>query len=194
MSNEGSVSNWINGVKDGDPNAAEAIWERYFSQVVNLAKRKIGKNQSGIKDEEDIALSVFAKFFKAAERGRLPMLKDRDGLWRLLFAFTLRKLTDAHRYESRRKRRDPKSATIHFGDLASFTEFVGDTPPPDVAAMMADDLRTLLEGLKSERQREVVMLKLGGATNEEIADDQACSVRTVERILQEIRRSRVWSS
>jgi hypothetical protein len=42
-------------------------------------------------DEEDVALSAFDNFCRAAEHGRFPDLADRDDLWQLLLVLTDRK-------------------------------------------------------------------------------------------------------
>ena len=42
MSSDGSVSRWINGLKAGDIEAAQRLWERYADQLIRLARRKLG--------------------------------------------------------------------------------------------------------------------------------------------------------
>ena len=42
-------------------------------------------------DEEDIAISAFRSFCDRAGKGQFPDLADRDHLWRVLFAITVRK-------------------------------------------------------------------------------------------------------
>ena len=36
-----SSTQWINGLKEGDSNAAEKLWERYYQEVVRLARRRL---------------------------------------------------------------------------------------------------------------------------------------------------------
>ena len=188
MSSEGSVSKWIVGVKEGDPNSEEALWARYYSQIVDLARRKMTRRPQ-LKNEEDIAVSVFAKFFAAAKSGRLRHLTDRDGLWRLLFKITQRKLTDSYRYETRTKRQPSNGKTVSLDELDCGQVAGGRVPAPEFAALMAEELQQLLDSLPTERSQNVVILKLAGATNEEIADELGCTVRTVERTFQRIRDS-----
>src|SRR5262249_41024371 len=74
----GSVSHWLGRLQAGDPAAAQKLWERYFEQLVRLARKRFqGKKPRGA-DEEDVALSAFDSFCRGAQEGRSPQLGDRD--------------------------------------------------------------------------------------------------------------------
>ena len=36
----GSVTRWIGGLRAGDGEAAQALWERYFDRLVRLARKR----------------------------------------------------------------------------------------------------------------------------------------------------------
>jgi hypothetical protein len=40
MSSEGSVSRWLGQLQAGDAAAAQPLWERYFGQLVQLARTR----------------------------------------------------------------------------------------------------------------------------------------------------------
>ncbi len=63
----GSVTRWVGGVQAGKADAAHALWERYFAQLVNLARRRLAsaRHARAVEDEEDAALSAFASFCAA---------------------------------------------------------------------------------------------------------------------------------
>ena len=82
MSSGDSISRFIQQVKEGDDEAAAAIWEHCFAELVQLARRKLIVRRDPMADEEDIAISVFESFCRAAEAGRFADLKDREGLGR----------------------------------------------------------------------------------------------------------------
>ncbi len=107
MSAEGSVSNWIGQLKAGDREAIQQLWERYAQRLVALARARLGGAPRRAADEEDVALSAFHSFCRAAERGRFPRLLDRDNLWRLLVVLTSRKASHLVRHERRQKRHAP---------------------------------------------------------------------------------------
>src|SRR5215471_12724816 len=83
-SEKGSVTAWLAKFKGGDAEAVRPIWQRYFQDLVRHARRKLGPGPHTFGDEEDVAVSAFASFCRAVERGRFPRLDDRDDLWKVL--------------------------------------------------------------------------------------------------------------
>ena len=75
-------------LKQGDADAAQRLWERYFARLVQLAHNKLGSLPRGAADAEDVALSAFASFCQASEDSRFPRLNDRADLWQLLVMLT----------------------------------------------------------------------------------------------------------
>ena len=69
---ETSVTQWIDRLKAGDPDAAQELWERYFRRLVGLARKKLRAAPRRAADEEDVALSAFDSFCRGAEQGRFP--------------------------------------------------------------------------------------------------------------------------
>jgi DNA-directed RNA polymerase specialized sigma24 family protein len=189
----GSVSGWIDLLKAGDSDAAQPLWERYFHRLVALARSKLPEMHRRAADEEDVALSAFDSFCRGAEAGRFPQLADRNDLWRLLFTLTARKAFDQMRDENRLKRGGGavlgQSALAACGgaDGGDFEWFVGREPSPESAAMVAEECRRLLMGLKSDELRSIAVWKMEGFTNEEIAVKLSCATTTVERKLQRFR-------
>src|SRR5262249_38481019 len=104
MSSDGSVTHWIGQLQAGNPATAQPLWERYFQQLVRLARKKLQGSPRRAADEEDVALSAFDSFCRAAEAHRFPNLADRDDLWRLLVVLTARKALHQSRDECRLKR------------------------------------------------------------------------------------------
>ena len=66
-------------------------------------------------------------------------------------------------------------------------QVLDDAPTPEFAALMAEQCRSLLERLDDPGLQTLAIAKMDGSTNEEIAAEQNCSVRTVERRLRLIR-------
>jgi DNA-directed RNA polymerase specialized sigma24 family protein len=65
-------------------------------------------------------------------------------------------------------------------------------PTPKFAAIMVEECRGLLGRLRDDSLRALALLRLEGFTNEEVAQRLGCSLRTVARKMELIRRS--WSS
>src|SRR5271166_2747809 len=104
MESPGSVTLWIDQLKAGAREAAQPLWDRYFHQLVQRIRRRLAAGSPRGADEEDVALSAFKSFYRAAENGRFPQLNDRDDLWQLLLVLTDRKTCDLMQLERRQRR------------------------------------------------------------------------------------------
>jgi RNA polymerase sigma factor (sigma-70 family) len=194
MSSSGSVSGWIAQLREGDQEAAQQLWERYFRRLVGLARGQLANGPKRMADEEDVALSAFASFCRRLEEGYFPRLTDRDELWSLLVTITQRKALALRKREHRQKRGGGHvrgdSALLLAEGAHGWAEVLSREPTPAFAAEMADQYRRLLGLLDSDEQRRIVQWKLEGYTNAEIAERLGCVVVTVERRLRLIRA--IW--
>jgi DNA-directed RNA polymerase specialized sigma24 family protein len=186
---EGSVTRWIAPLRAGDEAAAGALWRRYFARLVALARARLLRAPRRAADEEDVALSAFHSFCRAAGHGRFPKLDDRDDLWRLLVVLTTRKAAHLVR-DGGRLKRCGQPAGPGADDPVDLELIVGEEPSPEFVAEGAEECRRLLERLDDETLRAVAVWKLEGYTNEEIAAKLGCVPRTVERKLRLIRE--IW--
>jgi RNA polymerase sigma factor (sigma-70 family) len=192
MASEGSITHWFREASAGNSTAAEALWQRYYPELIRLARQRLRGIRSGIADEEDVVLNAMDSFFEAARQGRFPDLADRDDLWRLLHRMTARKVVDLKRRETRQRRgggRVRRESDLRGADSAepALADVIGDVPTPEFAAIMAEQCQRLLEGLSRPNLQAVAIAKMQGYTNREIAEQLECSVRTVERELVLIR-------
>jgi DNA-directed RNA polymerase specialized sigma24 family protein len=191
VASEGSVTQWLDLLKGGDPVAAQRLWERYFQSLVRLARKKLqGAAPRGV-DEEDVALSAFDSFCRGAEAGRFPRLDDRDNLWRLLVVLTAHKISKLLRDERRLKRGGkllalPLSAGSD-SHATGLQQVLSREPTPQFAAQVAEEYQRLLARLGDRELEAVALWKMEGYTNGEIAAKLDYTVRTVERKLRIIR-------
>ena len=183
MPDTGSISVWIGRLKSGDREAVQPLWERYFGLLVRQARQRL-RGATRVADEEDVALSAFDSFCRNAEAGRFPDLSDRDGLWRLLAAFTLRKAAHHVRDADRRKRGGGVAADTPPGGLE---ELLGREPDPALAAEVADECGRLLAALADDDLRRVALLRMDGHSVEEVAAAVGVAPRSVKRKLAIIR-------
>ena len=192
MSAGGSVTHWFEQIREGDSMAARAIWERYYPELVRLAREKLRGTPRRVADEEDVATSAMKSFILAAQKGRFPDLADRHDLWRLLLQMTARKVVDLKRRETRQRRGGGRvRGESGFGDAddrAALAEVIGNAPTPEFAAMMTEQCQRRLERLDDPELEALAVAKLEGYKNEEIAERFGCSVRTIERRLRLIRK------
>jgi DNA-directed RNA polymerase specialized sigma24 family protein len=186
----GSVTCWIAQLQAGEQAAAGPLWGRYFERLVALARVRLLRAPRRAADEEDVALSAFHSFCRAAEQGRFPKLDDRDDVWRLLVVLTTRKAAHLIRDARRLKRGGAVSPGRAGDEEVDLDLLVGEEPAPEFVAEVAEESRRLLNLLDDDTLRSIVIWKLEGYTNPEIAVKLACVPRTVERKLRLIRA--IW--
>ena len=117
------------------------------------------------------------------QANRFPDLTDRDSLWPLLVTITARKAISEQRRQLAGRR--TRNLECSLNDLR---DFIGIEPSPDFAVEVADELERLVKSLGDASLRQIVEKKIAGFTNDEIAEELGCSVRTVIRKLVRIRR------
>jgi RNA polymerase sigma factor (sigma-70 family) len=195
MNADDSITVWLEEVKSGDREAARRLWERYFPLLVRLAHKRLADVPRRLEDEEDVALSVFESFCRAADGGRFPHVTNRESLWRLLCRITHFKAVDL----VRRSQAAMGDANVRgeSGFQGSGTSVIQPIAPhakvettADCAAMVADEVQRLLQMLPEEDLRTIAVAKMDGYTNQEIAERLGCAERTIERRLKYIRA--IW--
>jgi DNA-directed RNA polymerase specialized sigma24 family protein len=196
MTASGDVTQWIRQLQGGDRDVVQKLWENYFSGLVGLARRKLGTIPRRAADEEDVALSAFDSFCRAAEQGRFPRLEDRDDLWQVLVMITTRKAADliVHEGRDRRDWRRVQGLPEANGDASGsiLRTLIGQQPDPGFAAEVADEFERLLARLPDDELRQIALRKLEGYRNDEIAGQFDLAPATVERRLRLIRKH--WAS
>ncbi|MGO8746352.1 MAG: ECF-type sigma factor [Thermoguttaceae bacterium] len=193
------VTQWIAKLGQGDSQAAAVVWERYFAKLVEFARRQLGPVPRRVADEEDVALSAMKSFCQGMAEHRFEQIQDRDGLWKLLVTITARKACAQRRRHFARKR---GGGRIRGESLFARTDpeegrdegigaVLGREPTPELAAMVAEDCRRMLDRLGDETLRLVARQTLEGYSTAEIAAKIGCSQRSVQRKLDTIRE--IWS-
>lgn len=191
MDADDSVTRWIGRLETGDQEAARRLWERYFHSLVRLARQRLRHVPRQVSDEEDVALSAFHAFCHALSDKRMPAVRDRDDLWRILALIVVGKSIDQRRRQFSLKR-GAGEAILNFDDLdpAQMEAIIGREPDPALAVELTEELQTLLNRLPDDQLQQMALRKLDGETNEEIAAHTGTSLRTVARRLTVIRR--IW--
>jgi RNA polymerase sigma factor (sigma-70 family) len=195
MPSHGSVTQWIGQLKAGDEAAAARLWRRYAGPLAALARKTIRGVPRGMGDEEDVVLEALNSVFRCAKEGRFSQLLDREDLWQLMVVITFRKALHLVAY-AHRDRRDPRKVQQAAGPAgddsavgpAAIEDLLSREPDPALVAELADQCQVLLDKLGDDELRTIVMWKVDGFTNVEIAAQLGCARATVERRLQLSRR------
>jgi DNA-directed RNA polymerase specialized sigma24 family protein len=178
----GSVTTWLDGVKNHSDEAAQGLWNRYFAQLVPLARRQLRGLGRDV-DEEDVALSALKSAMIGVQNNRFPDLLDRTGLWPLLVTITMRKAVNELKRQ-RAKKRDRAAEQ----SMADWQLIGGSEPAPDFALRLAEAIQTLVHDLGDPTLQTIAQRKLEGYSNDDIAQELQVSTRTVVRKLARIRQ------
>lgn len=191
-----SVTLLIHRLKEGDRQAPDGIWSRYFANLVDHARNRLRALPSRVTDEEDVALSALNSFFEGAKRQRFPDLNSRDDLWKLLLVITARKATAARRKAYAAKRPDAHFVSTSHGRTEEEADWlqqaVGAEPTPEAIVMFSDELQRLLQSLPNDEVRQIAHWKLEGLTNLEIAVKLNTYEEKVRRKIEVIRSLWKW--
>ena len=60
MSGDEPVTCWLRQLEAGDEDAARLLWQRYYRELVELARARFGTTPRRVADEEDVALKRVA--------------------------------------------------------------------------------------------------------------------------------------
>lgn len=195
MAESGSVSRWIDELKNGNDDAARQIWGRYVERLIRIAHSKLIHSPKRMADEEDVVNRAFMAFLEGVELGRFQRLSDRDDLWQILVMLTERQAIDqtraeraikrgAHRLNGQASRKNDEYA---FSELDNIRD---PSPTPSFALQTSEELGILLSRLENEELQGIALAKLEGLTNREIAEKIERAECTVERKLKLIRE--IW--
>src|SRR6476469_7497280 len=104
MSADEAVTRWLRQREARDQDAARLLWQRYYRELVELARARLGQTPRRMADAEDIALSVLRCLYEGATKGQFAAVINRQELWQLLATITIRKVIDHQRLLKKQKR------------------------------------------------------------------------------------------
>lgn len=179
-----SVSIWIEAAKNGDEKAGQALFERYFNQLVNLSRTRVQRKRR-VEDEEDAAIQAMHSFLAGISDGKYSQVNDRSALWPLLVDIVIKNSKKQLRKQYAAKRNDVAVG----GESVFFNASDGNKQIADYAMFEADEYDSieLIEILQkvreqlSDTEREIFELKLQQKSNREIAEILGRPSRTIDR-------------
>jgi RNA polymerase sigma factor (sigma-70 family) len=178
---------WLDRLRASDPSAANELWQRLLSRLLEMAQARLRGASRRVSDEEDIALEAFAALLRGVQSGRLRF-DDRDDLAAVLFTLVRRVTASRLREQGRIKR---GGGTVR-GDSAlscPAAEPPDETPSAEELAVVHDEVRRLLTALPDDELRQILLWRLEGHTCGEIADRLGWATPTIERRLRIIRQT-----
>jgi len=165
MVSDGSVTRLIQLLRTGDREerdlAARLIWERYFRDLLELARNNLNRRIRRREDEEDVLQSMYKSFCLRQQRGEFD-LAGRDALWKLLVTITLRKARNAANKQAMDKRDIARERTLPAGDETrsphwALEQMDAAGPSPAEAAVLNEALERRLEVLADPELRQTAL-------------------------------------
>jgi RNA polymerase sigma factor (sigma-70 family) len=183
----GDLEALLSRLRAGDAKAAEWVWSECYPKLAQVAQRRLSRHLVAA-DGEDVAASAMRTFYRRMSMGQFPSIADVHDLWALLTTLTVRKANDLRKREYASKRDSARTTRDH--DLLQGIPV--NAPTAEMLAYFGETLERLLDPL-DEQQRDVLLLRLQGLRNDEIASQVGISQRTVERWISQVRKQwRDW--
>ena len=164
-------------LRGGDPEAAGELFARYAQRLTALAEQQLSRKLAARLDGADVVQSVFRTFFRRSAAGEFRIDSSAE-LWRLLVQITLQKARAYGRQHTAGVR--DVAAEEPGGGAAFLREIVAHEPGPEEAAVLIDQIETLLRGLPP-LYCDLLQLRLEGYSVSDTATRLGVSRRTVHR-------------
>lgn len=169
-----SLSDLINRLRDGQEEAFEAVFSKYFNRLVSLATRKMSGLNLVPRSGEDIALSAMKSFCLGLRENRIDLDNEKD-IWGFLFLITVRKACGERRKILSKKR--GFGQTVIAENFAATDDESGriesvitDDSVPELALELAELADELVDFVASKPiYREIIQMRMENYSIEEIA-------------------------
>ncbi|QDT49132.1 RNA polymerase sigma factor [Symmachiella dynata] len=172
--------------EQGDEKAADEIFERYLLRLTALARSRLSNEIQTVVDPEDVVQSAYRTFFCNAGQRSYTLSRGGD-LWRLLAAITVHKVLRQVEFHQAQKRSIGAVRSIGGSSWSIRPEIIARDPSPEEALAIAEELEDLMRQLRPKYQ-VILELRLKGESVEDIAAATGRTTRTVQRVMQGIRK------
>lgn len=189
ISSSESVSEWLVQAREGNADALQKLWSRYFKRLTRYASARIPNALQAKRDGEDCAIEAFQSMLAGIREGRLDGINSRDELWILLTVIAGRRVASHIEEESRDKRRSGESLRLEAMAFGS-NSVVDDEDGPALLVELEETIQRLFDLLSGQHVHQIARMRLSGHLVAEIAEILKISPRTVQRKLSLIRR--IW--
>lgn len=170
----------ILSVRQGDSDAVWELIKEYGPHIHRYVKRKLDRRMRSKFDSVDFVQMVWASIFR--HPSQLATFNEPSDLLRFLYTMARNKVYDEYR---RRLHTGKYNVTLErsMGDQAQELLEGGGPTPSEIA--MAREKWDEMVG-RSERTKQVVELRIGGATYEEIGQALGIHERTARKIIDQL--------
>ena len=169
--------------RSDDDAFANHVFTAYSEQLLQLANTQLNLELHGKVSPEDVVQSAMKSFFRRAKLLGIEN-SNKDTIWGLLSIITVRK---CKKWETffRCSKRDVQRESVSTDDSCFDHEQHRPAvePPKAEDAIVATELIEHLLNNFTERQQEMILLRIQGLSTEQIAESCKSSHRTVARTI-----------
>ncbi len=184
-SSESDVPAFLARIQAGDEDAARELLRRYEAEVRLVVRRQLPRLLRSRFDSLDFLQSVWGSFFRRVRNGPAEF-EDSRHLVAFLARAAKNKVIDEYRRAASRKQDVHREEPLWLEggrpkEVAAMTD-----SPSEVA--QAREVYARLRNLLSEDRRMILELKADGLSSRDIGKRLGISERTVQRVLEDLRR------
>ncbi|MBS0265291.1 MAG: helix-turn-helix domain-containing protein [Planctomycetes bacterium] len=193
----GTITILVHQLQRGNRDVMQQLFETYFSRLEELGRVCLPPGTRRVADEGDLAIEVLTRFLLAAADGKLPEIRGREDVWRLLSKRLRFRAINQSRDTSREKQQILTASAGFWSGSAGTTESASPgvaTATPLEQLILAEDLERLAElheqllgCLENPTMKRIAELVLEGTSPEAIVRDVKLSRATVYRKLSLIK-------
>jgi RNA polymerase sigma-70 factor (ECF subfamily) len=172
-------------IQAGDEDAARELLSRYEAEVRLVVRRQLPRLLRSRFDSLDFLQSVWGSFFRRV-RGGPAEFEDSRHLVAFLARAAKNKVIDEYRRAASQKQDVHREEPI-WAEGTRPKELPGEIDSPSEVAQ-AHEVYGRLKSMVPEERRTIVELKAQGLSSRDIGDRLGISERTVQRVIEDLRR------
>ena len=182
---EGELADFLKRIQEGDESAARELLQRFEPEVRLVVRRQLPRLLRSRFDSLDFLQSVWGSFFRRM-RDAPTDFEDSRHLVAFLARAAKNKVIDEYRRAASLKNDMHREEPL-WGDGRRPKEVAAPIDSPSEVAQ-AHEVFDRLHALLPEERRTMLELKAAGLSSKDIGDRLGVSERTVQRVLEELRR------
>ncbi len=187
LSEPSDLPRFLVRIQEGDEAAARELLARYESEVRLVVRRQLPRLLRSRFDSLDFMQSVWGSFFRRVRTAEGPAeFEDSRHLIAFLARAAKNKVIDEYRRAASQKQNMHREEPL-WGEGGQPKEVPGAIDSPSQIAQAHEVLGRLRE-LMPEDRRQVLELKAAGLSSRDIGERLGISERTVQRVLEDLRR------
>lgn len=181
----GAIRSLLRRIKEGDDDAARELLCRYESKVRLVVRRQLPRLLRSRFDSLDFLQSVWGSFFQQIKNGPNDLHEEKNLVAFLAWA-ARNKVIDEYRRAATQRQNIHRESPLRAGSAADRALVSTVETPSQVAE--ARETYGRLRALLPENRRIILEMKADGFSSREIGAKLGISERTVQRVLDDLRR------